>query len=138
MAPTQSANSSYWRPAIDRLPVGSVAVGDANFGVFSVAYAAVNGAIEAHLGQPPVTCAAVDRLAGNPTGWHRPRRGMETEPGRPQTHPGMPPDAEVRGRLIVRRVQPSNAAAPFLLALFTGLDLDQDEIFKVYGQRWKD
>lgn len=121
--------------AIDRLPVGSVAVGDANFGVFSVAYAAT---VQRSYGVIlRLTVQRAQRLAGEPL-QDGIDRAVVWKPSREdrKTHPGMPPDAEVRGRLIVRRVQPSNAAAPFLLALFTGLDLDQDEIFKVYGQRW--
>jgi hypothetical protein len=42
----------------------------------------------------------------------------------------------VRGRLIIRQVHPGDGAAPFLLALFTTLQIDQAEVLKLYGQRW--
>jgi hypothetical protein len=119
---------------LDRLPLGSVLVGDANFGVFSVAYAA-----QQH--QHPVvlrlTLVRARHLAGGPL-----QNGIERlivwRPSRDdrRRHPGLPADARVRGRLLVRQVQPSNGAAPFLLCLFTTLDADQDGILKVYGQRW--
>jgi hypothetical protein len=52
-----------------------------------------------------------------------------------RNHPALPADACVRGRLIVRRVQPSNRADPFLLALFTTLS-DRDGPVALYGRRW--
>jgi hypothetical protein len=42
----------------------------------------------------------------------------------------------VRGRLIVRQVQPSNGAEAFLLGLFTTLEGDTDLIVSLYGKRW--
>jgi hypothetical protein len=53
-----------------------------------------------------------------------------------RSHPDLPADACLSGRLIVRRVQPSNGAAPFLLALFTNLPDAESEILNLYGQRW--
>ena len=121
--------------AMDRLPRGSVVVGDANFGVFSVAYAATvprDYAVVLRL-----TPTRAQRLAGAPLrdGIDRP---VVWRPSRDdhRSHPGLPPDACVAGRLIVRQVQPDNGATPFLLALFTTLPIDQDEVLKLYGQRW--
>jgi len=51
-------------------------------------------------------------------------------------HPRVPKDACVRGRLLVCRVQPSNQAPSFLLALFTSWDADQQQLLDVYGRRW--
>ena len=42
----------------------------------------------------------------------------------------------MQGRLLVCQVQPSNQATPFLLALFTTSDADQQPILDVYGRRW--
>ncbi len=42
----------------------------------------------------------------------------------------------MRGRLIVRRVQPNDGAKPFLLALFTTLPSPHEEILNLYGLRW--
>jgi hypothetical protein len=53
-----------------------------------------------------------------------------------RSHPDLPTDARVSGRLIVRQVQPINGAKPFLLALFTTLWSPAPEILKLYGQRW--
>jgi putative transposase len=51
-------------------------------------------------------------------------------------HGEIPADADVEGRLIVRQVQPSNGATPFLLALFTTLKDDADSVIELYGYRW--
>ena len=48
----------------------------------------------------------------------------------------MPADASVQGRLLVRKVQPNNGDAAFLLALFTTLPSSVDKIYELYGQRW--
>jgi hypothetical protein len=120
---------------IDRLPGGAVVVGDANFGVFSVAWAAQQ---RNHPVLLRLTTQRAQRLAGG-----RLRDGIDRRlPWRPsredrQRHPDLPPEARVSGRLLVRRVQPSNGAAPFLLALFTTLlEDDPDELLRLYGQRW--
>jgi hypothetical protein len=43
---------------------------------------------------------------------------------------------EAIDRLLGCRVQPSNPAPPFLLALFTSWDADQQQLLDVYGRRW--
>lgn len=53
-----------------------------------------------------------------------------------KSHPDLPPEACVRGRLIVCQVQPDDGNDPFLLALFTTLPDPVEEILKLYGQRW--
>ena len=120
--------------AIDQLPSESTVMGDANFGVFSVAYTATQH-------QHPVllrlTADRARRLAGEPL-----RDGIErTVVWQPsvadrKSHPDLPSDACVSGRLMVRQVQPDNGAAPFLLALFTTSPSTQPEVFELYGQRW--
>jgi putative transposase len=45
-------------------------------------------------------------------------------------------DAVVSGRFIVRQVQPSNGAAPFLLALLTTLEDSPEQVLELYGKRW--
>jgi len=121
--------------ALDRLPSGSVVVGDANFGVFSVAYAAaVQRSYPVLL---RLTTARAQRLAGGTLqdGIDRPVVWRPSREDR-RSHSDLPADACVRGRLIVRQVQPDNDAAPFLLALFTTLQIDQGEVLNLYGQRW--
>jgi hypothetical protein len=110
--------------AMDRLPSGSVLIGDANFGVFSVAYAGVQSGHPVLLRLTRVR--AQNLVAGplqdgdypmvwKPSRWDR------------KSHPSLPADAGVRGRLIVRQVQPDNGAKPFLLYLFTTLPDDSEE-----------
>jgi len=53
-----------------------------------------------------------------------------------RSHPGLPVNACVTGRLIVRQVKPSNGTEPFLLALFATLADPPEEIVNLYGQRW--
>jgi putative transposase len=120
--------------SIQRLPLQSVVVGDANFGVFSVAYTTVQHDHDVLL---RLTQQRAERLAGGPLQDGTDRQ-IAWKPSRDdrRSHPDLPAEACVRGRLIVRQVQPSDGAAPFLLALFTTLDLTIDEVLKLYGQRW--
>lgn len=120
--------------AIDRLPGGCVVLGDANFGVFSIAYTA------AQRGHPLVlrlTAARARHLTGAAL-----RDDMERcicwQPSREdrRSHPELPPDACVQGRVIVRQVQPGNGGEPILLALFTTLEEPADPVVELYGRRW--
>lgn len=120
--------------AIERLPSRAIVVGDANFGVFSVAYAA-----DQH-GHPVVlrlTSARAQHLAGGPLQDGTDRR-IQWKPSRDdrRNHPQLPAAACVSGRLIVRQVQPSNGAEPFLLALFTTLEDAPEQVVELYGKRW--
>ena len=120
--------------AIDRLPKYAVLVGDANFGVFSVAYGADQrsrpvvlrlSSVRAQcLAGGPLQDGTDRRIQWKPTRWDR------------KSHPQLPADACVEGRLIVRQVQPSDGKAPFLLALFTTLKDHADQIIAIYGKRW--
>lgn len=120
--------------AIGRLPSGSVVIGDANFGVFSVAYA---GAQSGHPVLLRLTALRAQHIAGGrlqdgidrPVVWRASRWDRKS-------HPDLPADACVRGRLIVRQVQPHNGDAPFLLYLFTTLATATDEALGLYGRRW--
>jgi hypothetical protein len=120
--------------AIDRLPSGATVIGDGNFGVFSVAYAATRR-------QRPVllrlTPERAQRLAGRPLCDGIDQR-IEWKPSRNdrKAHPELPMEACVPGRLLVRRVQPDNGDSAFLLALFTTLPSSVETIYGVYGRRW--
>lgn len=120
--------------AMDRLPGGAVMVADANFGVFSVAYAAAQRGCPVVLRLTPVRAL---HLAGGPLpdGLDRPIVWKPTREDR-RRHPDLPADACVRGRLIARQVQPNNGAAPFLLYLFATVAAGSDEVLNLYGQRW--
>lgn len=120
--------------AIERLPDGSTVMGDANFGVFSVAYAATQ---RAHPVLLRLTTQRAQRLAGEPLRADIDRE-VVWEPSRDdrKSHPDLPAEARVKGRLLVRWVQPDNGAAAFLLPLFTTLPLPAEPIYQLYGQRW--
>jgi hypothetical protein len=121
--------------ALHRLPGGSILVGDANFGVFSVAWA---GTQSGHPVLLRMTPQRAQRLAGGvlsdgmdlPVVW-KPSRDER------RTHPELPDAARVQGRLIVRLVRPDNGARPFLLSLFTTVPGDQQALLDLYGQRWR-
>jgi hypothetical protein len=120
--------------AIGRLPSNATIVADANFGVFSVAWAA------AQRGLPMVlrlTQVRAMHLAGGAlqNGTDRQIQWKPTREDR-RSHPDLPKDASVSGRLIVREVQPSNGAGPFLLALFTTLEDSPETVTELYGKRW--
>jgi hypothetical protein len=120
--------------AMDRLPEGATVLGDANFGVFSVAYASQQKAhrvlLRLTLERAKSLAAGswsdeIDRpLVWKPSRWDR------------KHHPALPANACVTGRLLVKMVQPSNGAKPVLLALFTDLSASPEQIVAVYGQRW--
>jgi hypothetical protein len=121
--------------ALGRLPRGATVIGDANFGVFSVACAAQQA------GHPMLlrlTAVRAQHLAGEALtdGMDRVIVWRPTREDR-RSHPELPEDACVRGRLIVCQVQPDNGAEPFLLALFTSLPSPTQELLDLYGQRWK-
>lgn len=121
----------------ERVPAGAVVVGDINFGVFSVAYAA-----DQH--QNPVVLRMQERraraLLGGPLedGIDREIEWRPSHDDR-KSHPELPADARVRGRLLVALVWPDNGAEAFLLALFTTLpaaEASREELLQVYGKRW--
>ena len=120
--------------AIGRLPVNSTVIGDSNFGVFSVAWTATQKGYPVLL---RLTSARAQHLAGESL-----QDGIDRQlvwkPSRQdrKSHPNLPPAACVRGRLIVRQVQPDTGGDPILLALFTTLPDRLQEILKLYGQRW--
>jgi hypothetical protein len=120
--------------AIDRLPKGALVLGDANFGVFSVAYAAARCAHPVVL---RLTMARARALAKEELRDGMDRR-VQWEPSRHDrhNHPDLPTDACVQGRLIVHQVQSGNGETPFLLAVFTTLQDDAHSVIELYGCRW--
>jgi hypothetical protein len=132
--PNAVSEQALLEQAMVRLPSGSTLLGDANFGVFSFAYTATR------LGYPVLLRLTMDRarrLAGGAV-----QDGIDRElvwrpsPRDRKSHPELLPDACVRGRLIVRQVQPDDGSDPFLLALFTTLPGSTRELLELYGQRW--
>ena len=119
--------------AIDRLPSRAIVIGDSNFGVFSVAYAATQRQhpVVLRLTAERARCLAGEELHD---GMDRALVWMPTRAER-KKHPGFPADACVCGRLQVRKVQPDDGGAAFFLALFTTVST-ADDAFHAYGQRW--
>jgi hypothetical protein len=120
--------------AIDRLPGGSVILGDANFGVFSVAFGATRR------GHPVVLRMTLQRARSLAKAELRDgldlRLRWQPSAIERRKHPELPTDASVEGRLIVRQVHPSNDEKPFLLAVFTTLEDGADSVVDFYAQRW--
>lgn len=119
--------------ALDRLPAGAVVVYDAN-SVFSVAYAADQ---RKHSVVLRLTAQRARRLLGEELGDGIDRR-LEWKPSRAdrESHPQLPEDAAVAGRLIVQRVPPNDGSEAKLLALFTTLEAESEQIVALYGCRW--
>jgi hypothetical protein len=118
---------------LGRLPAGTTLLGDANFGVFSVAYAATQH------GHPVIlrlTKVRAERLLGEPLQAGMERR-IDWQPTREdrRQNPDLAKEAQVEGTVIVRQVQPVNGA-PILLALFTTHPGNGDQIVELYGKRW--
>jgi putative transposase len=132
--PHATSEQKLVETVMGRLPGDSVMVADANFGVFSVAYAA------AQCRRPVVlrlTVVRAHHLAGGSLadGVDLPIVWKPTREDR-RRHRDWSANACVQGRLIARQVQPNNGAAPFLLYLFATLSATQDEVLTLYGQRW--
>jgi len=119
--------------AMDALAPGSVVVGDRNFGVFSIAWAAEQRGLRV---VARLTEERARKLAGGPiaAAGERPVRWTPTRlDGRRQG--GMPEGACVEGRLISVRIGRSKSQG--WLHLFTTGKEPAEETVKLYGQRWK-
>jgi len=117
---------------MDRLPPGAVIVGDRNFGIFSVVYAA------RQKGLPVVLRLTKERFqkVWNGTavcGQDRPVEWLASRADRIR-HPGLPAQASVTGRMLVAQMQ-SGSTTEFLY-LFTTLDLPAQQILEIYRCRW--
>jgi hypothetical protein len=117
-----------------RLPKGATVLGDRNFGVFSVAWAAAQSGHPVRL---RMKVERAERRAGERLQEGRDRRVIwKPSPYDRKSHPELPAEAAVEGRLVVRQVQPSNGTSPFLLARFTTLPGSATHAVDLYGERW--
>lgn len=126
----QKSEQQLAEQAMDRLPAGSVLLGDRYFGVFATAYSAqrrghpvllrLNTAVARRLSRR-LQAGTVQELVWRPSSWDR------------QSHPELPAEAEVTGRLMVFRLRGSRSG---LLYLFTTLDLAPPEVARLYARRW--
>ncbi len=119
---------------IPRLPAQAGLLGDQNFGVFSMARAAQQSDHPVLLRLTPARAKRAFGFAFNCGTDLK----MEWKPSKNErrTHSQWPCDASVKGRLIIRKVYPSDGSGPLKLYLFTTLDLPAKEIVQIYGQRW--
>ena len=116
-------------PLIDQLPPESVLIGDRNFGVFSVTWHAHS---RGHRVLVRLTEPRARRLMGGElsAGDHK----VVWEPTREdrRSHPDLPADARIEGRLIVTRL----AHMEEDLYLFTTLTEPAEEVVALYRERW--
>ena len=121
---------------MQRLPSGCALLGDANFGVFSVAYAAQqrSHAVVLRLTMVRAKALARQNQAELQDGMDLRLQWRPTKEER-KKHPETPVDACVEGRLVVREVRPEGKK-PLLLALFTTLEEPAETIIELYGDRW--
>src|ERR1035438_5531262 len=117
---------------MDRLPQAAVIVGDRNFGVFSIVHAA------REKGFPVVLRLTKERFqkvwnGAAVCGQDRPVEWLASRYDR-RTHPDLPPQASVAGRILVAQMQ-SGSTTEFLY-LFTTLDLPAEQILEIYRCRW--
>ena len=118
--------------AMDRLPPRSVLIGDRNFGIFSIAYAARQRGHEVLI---RMTKVRAERLLGGPISregeqvvrWLPSRWNRGAKPDAP------PADAVIDGRLIAARA--GRGKKKQWLYLFTTLSLTAPEIIALYGKR---
>jgi hypothetical protein len=117
--------------ALDALPAHSMVLGDRNFGIFSIAYAAQQRGLEVVL---RLTEVRARKLAGPicQEGAYSVVWEISRWDGRKQQH--LPAQAAVAGRLIAARV--GRGKSKQWLYLFTTLTLPVREIVELYGRRW--
>jgi hypothetical protein len=118
--------------AMDSLPPGSVVMGDRNFGIFSIAYAAQQRGLGVLV---RLTDVRARKIAAGPfcqpgeqeVVWEASR----WDSGR-RRH--LPPQAALSGRLIAARL--GRGKSQQWLYLFTTLLLPAQQIVELYGRRW--
>ncbi len=119
---------------LGRLPEHSVVLGDINFGVFSVAFAAAQRGHDVLLRLQPSRAGVVGRGLTLPPGLDQELSWRPSDYER-KHHPRLPADACVRGRLIVQPVTASDGSS-VILYLFTTVSLTVQQLVQLYGQRW--
>jgi hypothetical protein len=130
--PQAVSEQALAQTAMASVPLPSVVVGDRNFGVFSMAYAAHQRGVTVVL---RLTEVRARKLAGANLGssgeqaivWKASRWDRIS-------HPNLPSEAAVAGRLIAERVGRGKSKA--WLYLFTTSALPAREVEALYGRRW--
>jgi len=117
---------------IPRLPAGAAIVADSNFGTFAVAYQATQAEHPVVVRLTEVRAKALGGLGLN-AGSDQKVLWKPSKHDR-KSHPDLPADAQIRGRLIVRRIEQNGK--PSKLYLFTTCEETADEIVTIYARRW--
>lgn len=119
--------------AMDALAPGSVVVGDRNFGVFSIIWAAQQRGLQV---VARLTEERARKLAGGPISAEG-ERTVDWTPTRfdGRRQGGMPEGARVEGRLISVRI--GRGKSKQWLHLFTTRKEPAEQVTAQYGQRWK-
>lgn len=132
--PNAVSEQELTKRILDQLPEASVIMGDINFGVFSVAWAARRGGHDVLLRLQPNRARALGRDLPLGPATDEPVCWCPSVYERKQ-HPDLPPGACLRGRFLALQVQASNGAS-MTLYFFTTLSLAVEQILELYGQRW--
>ncbi len=117
--------------AMDDLPSRSVILGDRNFGIFSIAYAAQQKGIDVTLRLTDVRARKLTAPISQPGEYEVAWKPCRWDGG---NHTRWPTEALVEGRLIAARV--GRGKSQHWLYLFTTLQLPMQEILALYGRRW--
>jgi hypothetical protein len=131
--PAAVSEQALAEKALDALAPGSVVVGDRNFGVFSIAWAARPRGLGVAI---RLTDERARKLAGGPISAEG-ERPASWKPSRfdGRRQGGMPEGAWVEGRLISVRIGCGKSKQ--WLHVFTTLSLPAEDVVALYGQRWK-
>ena len=119
---------------LSRLPAGSVAMGDRNFGVFSMAYYSQRHDHACLLRLTEARATKVNGGCKPAAGTDRAVRWVPTRHDR-SGNPELPDQISVEGRLVVCKVTDANGERQKLY-FFTTLDLTPDKLLEIYGYRW--
>jgi hypothetical protein len=119
---------------LERLPKGSAVMGDINFGVFSVAWDLQQSGCDMLL---RLQYGRARTIAGGSLPPANSERRVEWRPSRDdrRAHPELPPDAVIRGRLIVAQVEKQNGKMEEMY-LFTTLEEPWEDLVELYRRRW--
>ena len=117
--------------AMDQLPAGATVLGDRNFGVLWVAYAAQQRNLGVVL---PLTEVRARKLVGRVSQEGEPAVVWQATRWDGGKKHRVAVGSMVTGRLIVARI--GRGKSKEWLYLFTTLDLPADELVQLYGRRW--
>jgi hypothetical protein len=117
---------------MDSLPPRSVVMGDRNFGIFSIAYAAQQRGLQVLLRLTEVRARKLAGPLSQPGEQRLNWKASRWDSG--GKHRRLPSEAALEGRLIAARV--GRGKSKQWLYLFTTLELPAEEILQLYARRW--